>query len=247
MGCRLRTGGVGALFRFARPAWLALLLIANSAATDPSLRIPEEGEALLETPVFSYRKGSREVTLVGTVHIADRAYYQDIQKRLTAYEAVLFEMVGGEDPAVRKSPPNSFASHARALGLFPQAVVMDYTRENFVPADVSRVAYTGETSGTGPVPDLALIAEALAAGDTTTAKRTYAKALASPTIPAGDPHLIKKRNAHCLAVLEKTDSNKIAILYGTAHLPGLAEALRSQGYNLIKASRLVAWRGKNGS
>jgi len=52
--------------------------------------------ARLQTGVGSYRnRDGVMVDLIGAIHIADKAYYERLNRRFTRYDAVLYEMVGG--------------------------------------------------------------------------------------------------------------------------------------------------------
>ncbi|MCB1224927.1 MAG: hypothetical protein KDK99_03865 [Verrucomicrobiales bacterium] len=60
----------------------------------------KDGRTQLQTAVISVRgRAGQEVDLIGAVHVADAAYYQQLNERFTGYEVVLFEMVG--DPNKR--------------------------------------------------------------------------------------------------------------------------------------------------
>lgn len=80
--------------------------------------------------------------LVGAIHIADRAFYSDIQAVLDRADCVLFEGVSESpddfkrDPASRKKD-HLYTKMADALGLITQFEGIDYRREHFVNADLS--------------------------------------------------------------------------------------------------------------
>lgn len=80
--------------------------------------------------------------LVGAIHIADRAFYGDIQAVLDRADCVLFEGVS-ESPADFKRDPASrkkdhlYTKMADALGLITQFEGIDYRRDHFVNADLS--------------------------------------------------------------------------------------------------------------
>ena len=61
---------------------------------------------------FSMPSGQR-VDLMGVAHIADDAYYQELNRRFDAYDSVLFELVG--DPDIRKREPPGVAVGAWLL------------------------------------------------------------------------------------------------------------------------------------
>ena len=94
----------------------------------------------------------RTVDLVGAVHIADKAYYESLNKRFKTYDAVLYELVGGpmpvtkEDKAARlkKKQTSNLAwvgkmqeTMQRTLELSSQMNEVDYSPANFVHADVT--------------------------------------------------------------------------------------------------------------
>ena len=74
----------------------------NAAAGEaPQFIRVEEKEAAteLQTAVVKFTKGGASVELVGAIHIADRQYYEALNKRFEGYEAVLYEGIGGGRPA----------------------------------------------------------------------------------------------------------------------------------------------------
>lgn len=80
--------------------------------------------------------------LVGAVHIADPAFYREIQSVLDRADVVLFEGVGESpddfkrDPALRKKD-HLYTRVAEALGLVTQFEGIDYRRDHFVNADLT--------------------------------------------------------------------------------------------------------------
>ncbi|WP_193212753.1 hypothetical protein [Luteolibacter marinus] len=126
------------------------------------IRVAEADDATrLQTAVVKFTKGEASVELVGAVHIADRKYYQALNKRFEAYDALLFEGIGGGKPAAgiaaEKEAPvapdvdpgvprrkgkldglhTAYESGARWLGLSYQMKEIDYGKANFVHADLS--------------------------------------------------------------------------------------------------------------
>jgi hypothetical protein len=85
------------------------------------------------------------VDLVAAVHIGDAAYYQQLNGLFEKYEVVLFELVAPESATVPKGGgkangnPVSALQNAMtgALDLQFQLKGIDYTRKNFVHADMS--------------------------------------------------------------------------------------------------------------
>jgi hypothetical protein len=54
----------------------------------------------LQTAVVRYTKGEASVELVGAIHIADKKYYEALNRRFERYEALLFEGIGDPPAAV---------------------------------------------------------------------------------------------------------------------------------------------------
>jgi hypothetical protein len=117
------------------------------------IRIKEDDEAArLQTAYFGYEKDGVRVDLIGAIHIADKRYYQFLNKSFEDYEALLFEMVGGEklgggekkpepepEPAENKLAAllTVYETMEKSLGLCGQGAVIDYKAENFVHADLT--------------------------------------------------------------------------------------------------------------
>jgi len=123
------------------------------------IRVRETDEsAKLQTAVFSYKKDGVRVDLLGAIHLADRRYYEFLNKYFENYEVLLFEMVGGEHlggenrAVVEAEPPEAkgdnlaglrklYAAMEKALGLTGQSGVIDYMAENFVHADLTMAEF----------------------------------------------------------------------------------------------------------
>lgn len=105
----------------------------------------------LQTAVVRFEKDGVIVDLVGVVHLADAAYFADLNERLRAYDVVLYEMVGG--PMQAAAPTTGTTAEevgtirqlqqlAKSfLGLEYQTEAIDYTAPNFVHADVEWVEF----------------------------------------------------------------------------------------------------------
>lgn len=146
------------------PAFAALALMAPSKempaeatkATD-FIRVERGGEnVLLQPAAATYEKEGVKVTLLGAVHIADKAYFDDLNKRFKTYDRVLFEMIGGENlgAAAKSDEPKADAEKPglSALGdvykmvssflkLADQKTEIDYTAKNFVHADLTMAEF----------------------------------------------------------------------------------------------------------
>lgn len=108
----------------------------------------DAGEATnLQTAIVSYAaegKGELVVDLVGAVHVGDKAYYEELNKAFEKYDVVLYELVAPEGTRVPKGGrdadnPVSFLQNMTksVLELESQMEHVDYTKDNFVHADLS--------------------------------------------------------------------------------------------------------------
>ncbi len=85
------------------------------------------------------------VDLVGAIHIADKSYYDELNKRFTKYDAVLYELVAPEGTYVPKGRGTSNSHPLGALqngmksmlNVEHQLEQIDYTKKNMVHADMS--------------------------------------------------------------------------------------------------------------
>jgi hypothetical protein len=86
-----------------------------------------------------------EVDLIGAVHVGDVAYYQQLNERFKQYDALLYELVAPEGTVVQ---PGRGTSNAHPIGamqnmiknvldLDHQLEYVDYTKPNFIHADMS--------------------------------------------------------------------------------------------------------------
>jgi hypothetical protein len=90
-------------------------------------------------------KTSPTVDLIGAVHIADSAYYEQLNREFQNYDAVLYELVASEKARTprRSDPPGTSPlsmiqnGMKDVLALEFQLKGIDYTRKNMVHADMS--------------------------------------------------------------------------------------------------------------
>lgn len=99
----------------------------------------------LKTSIVTYRdKNGAEVSLVSAVHVGDKKYYDQLQADFSRYDSLLYEMIKPKevDPSERgKESGGSIISvfqrgMKNALGLEFQLDGIDYSRSNFVHADM---------------------------------------------------------------------------------------------------------------
>lgn len=111
------------------------------------------GELLaMQTAIVRYRPAPSgaatmpvEVDLVAAVHIGDAAYYQQLNDHFRQYDALLYELVAPEGTVVERGrgtspghPLNALQNGMKhLLNLEHQLDQIDYTRPNFVHADMS--------------------------------------------------------------------------------------------------------------
>jgi hypothetical protein len=113
------------------------------------LRDDQGNPTAMQTAIVRYapREGNEGATvdLVGAVHVADRAYYEKLNKLFEDYDALLYELVAPEGTRVPKGGGEGSGHPVAALQtgmkdmleLDHQLQVIDYTKDNFVHADMS--------------------------------------------------------------------------------------------------------------
>jgi hypothetical protein len=133
---------------------LTLMILTIAAQAENFIRVDEDDDAArLQTAVTRYEKDGASVELIGAIHIADKAYYEKLGERFKTYDALLFEMIGGEkfeqrqapaaEPAPEGKEQNLSGLHkvygmvAKFLNLTGQLDSIDYTADNFVHADLT--------------------------------------------------------------------------------------------------------------
>jgi hypothetical protein len=254
--------------------------VVEAPATD-FIRIDEDDKAArLQTAVTRYEKEGVTVDLIGAVHIADKKYYEDLNKSFDNYEVVLFEMVGGENLVDGKAPEGGdggdlqskvlrqmVAGMSRFLKLSSQMVEVDYSKKNFVHADLSlkqfekrqkdngesifsfalAAAQNAENKGVAQ-PDPAKLLAALLSGNSDGLKLEMMKTLGQGDDQiaafAGNTVIISDRNAKCLKVLKRQvrkGKKKVGIFYGAAHYPDMEKSLLEQGYKKTGHEWMTAW------
>lgn len=96
-------------------------------------------------PVGDDRPGV-SVDLIGAVHIGDKSYYDELNKLFANYDVVLYELVAPEGTKIPKEGRKGGNGHPIAamqngmssmLELVHQLDCVDYTKDNFVHADMS--------------------------------------------------------------------------------------------------------------
>jgi hypothetical protein len=126
--------------------------VVHAADLPDYIRFAEDAKsARLEVAIKTFTMPSgKKVDLIGAVHIADDAYYQDLNKRFDSYDAVLFELVGDpkrltERAPLPQEPPVSGGgavssiqqAAGKYLNLTFQLAAIDYSKKNMVHADTT--------------------------------------------------------------------------------------------------------------
>ena len=266
-------------------------LLQAEEAPDPGkatdfLRVDQdETAARLQTSVTRYEKDGVTVDLLGAVHIADQAYYDDLNKRFDSYDALLFEMIGGENLVNGKMPEpaggddkdtvmamlaNAYEVVSRFLKLTDQKTAIDYSKKNFVHADLTFDEFTklqaekGESllsfamaagnqaaqdgQAHAKQPNMNRLVTAFLAGNSNAIKMELVHSLGQGDDQiaafAGDSVIISDRNAKCLEVLAKqiaSGQKNCGIFYGAAHYPDMEERLLEDGFRKTSHEWITAW------
>jgi hypothetical protein len=91
-------------------------------------------------------KSELEIDLIGAVHVGEKSYYEELNRRFTKYDAVLYELVAPEGKKPPKDGEKGVPTHPVAglqvgmqsmLDLEHQLQHIDYHQANFVHADMS--------------------------------------------------------------------------------------------------------------
>lgn len=124
---------------------------SQNAHSDYIRHVEDESGAprALEVAITGFEgpSGAR-VDLVGAIHVADRAYFAELDRRLGDYGVVLYELVGepGQVVAPRGGSPSMVGlmqgGMKNALGLAFQLDEIDYARGNMVHADLTPDAFS---------------------------------------------------------------------------------------------------------
>jgi hypothetical protein len=119
----------------------------------------DKGGGRLETAVVKYKNDAGvELKLVSAIHIGERSYFESLNKDFEAEDAVLYELVkekGAPLPgpeAMRKKAAEGGNASANPIGQLQrflkdtldlefQLDVIDYTKKNFVHADMDKAAF----------------------------------------------------------------------------------------------------------
>ncbi|MDP7304806.1 MAG: hypothetical protein QGG09_16995, partial [Pirellulaceae bacterium] len=101
-------------------------------------------------------KNQLEVVLEGVIHVGDRSYYREFNRRFRHYDAVLYELIAPPEKLIPN--PNDKRPHplrilqqvsAEGLGFASQIDEIDYEAPNMVHSDLSPAELARITKGRG--------------------------------------------------------------------------------------------------
>lgn len=274
------------MLKILAPVFLATLALTAAEPTD-FIRIDEdETHARLQTSITTYTKDEESVTLIGAIHIADEGYFQALNEEFTKYPVLLFELIGGESaakeldgkPREEEEPDGRpaeglrglYGSFASTMQLAEQIDLIDYTKDNFVHADLTMAEYLKITEGkeedllafalqtsakTSEITgkpfgglDMGLVMRAILSGDGTGLKLQYMTMMdqgdESAAAITGKNLVINDRNDKCFRVLadeRKKGAQTFGIFYGAAHFPDMERRLLADGFIRTEHRWLTAW------
>ncbi len=192
---------------------VAFLVLSVAAQAGEFIRVDEDAAAArLQTAVTRYEKNGASVELIGAVHIADKAYYEKLTTRFAGYDALLFEMIGGEKYAAHEKPavePEAPAKKEKDLSglhqiygmissyldLTGQTDCIDYTANNFVHADLTNAEFNQMQTERGE--SILGFAMKAAKTDTKEAAQPDTSGLLKAMV-SGRPNLVKLEIIHTL-------------------------------------------------
>jgi hypothetical protein len=141
----------------------------------------EKGGGRLETAVVTYKNDAGvELKLVSAIHIGERSYFESLNKDFEADDAVLYELVkekGQPLPgpeAMRRKAAEGGGGESNPIGQLQrflkdtlalefQLDVVDYSKKNFVHADMDRAAFEKAQAERGESFEMMMLQQLLAA------------------------------------------------------------------------------------
>jgi len=120
--------------------------------------LDDDQGGFLQVLVATYKSGDRPLKLYGCGHVADRSFYEGMQKNFEKHDALFYELVA--DPDVRPFPEmDTDGKHwlsmvqdgmGSGLALQGQFACMDYCMKNFVHADMTEYQWMHALDEAGP-------------------------------------------------------------------------------------------------
>jgi hypothetical protein len=112
------------------------------------------------TKFRSPQTGGVSVDLIGAVHIGERHYYEQLNNLFEEYDVLLYELVAPENTVIPRggkregsNPVAMLQDSAKSmLGLESQLELVDYTKANFVRADMTPQQISDKMTERGETP-----------------------------------------------------------------------------------------------
>ncbi len=185
-----------------RPAGVAGIEAAQPIEPVQFMRFAQDvGGARLETAEVTYRNETGQtVRLVGAIHIGEKTYFESLNKEFENDDAVLYELVKPKDgklpaPGVvapAGDNPISQMQHFMkdTLNLSFQLDVIDYTKPNFVHADLDKETFEKMQADRGESFEMIMVKQLM-------------KAMTDPDAQKDDPEDADKKQEDLLEGLVK--------------------------------------------
>ena len=220
--------------------------------------VPARGQRgeQLQTAIMQYElpstagRPAARVALVATLHLAEPGYYEQLSKRLMSYDRVLYELVLSDDkPVISRGIGHLISVYVTAFvlnyvedtfNLAFQLDVIDYSKRNFVHADVTEDDLEAEYARLAANPELAALPPAVT-GDSSAGAYSVDEFLERELsidnllrilFSSGEQRLNRVRSllAHALLIEEDADLNPVILRFRNNHvLKVLSRALTERG------------------
>jgi hypothetical protein len=251
---------------------LTLATLLPSCATRPNIdraHISENSRYLpgppvskLQTPCYVLTDGAgRRVELIGAIHVANKSYYQAINRRFTRFDAVLVEGVGDLKKKGKKGSPESalFRKIVReSFQMVFQQEAVNYDRPNIVHADFTTAGYAAarKRHGLGERAEesydhdvlvalqIEILTKGVAHNQRGFAVSIHDSAQKYPGSRAEYEVDVEERERIALDVFERqlaAGKRNLCIFYGSGHLPTLRDKLLARGWKVSCVEWLDAW------
>jgi len=175
------------------------------------------------------RNDGREVELVPMAHVADAEFYRNLSESFPTNSIVLMEGVTDEHHLLTNGI--SYKRMAHSLGLVEQKKEFK-PRGEIIDADIDVDEFSTNT-----IRLLNLVMLLHTKGFNPETAMNLAQYSPAPDVQRQlFDDLLNKRNSHLLEKLqgELSQSNIIIIPWGAGHMPGIAEAIKSDGFHLTE-------------
>lgn len=235
------------------------------------LRDDNKEPIALQTSVVRYVPAGKQfagvtVDLIGAVHIGDKQYYDDLNKAFEDYDAMLYELVAPEGTKIPKGGGKDRVNPVSGMQRGMQSMLdlqfqldhIDYTKENFVHADMSPEEFSksmkdknesmlgimfrmmgqgAKVQSQGKSGDAEMLFALFSNDRATRLKRAMAVQFENlegqMAVLEGEQGstIISERNKKALQVLRREldgGKKKVAIFYGAGHLVDMHERLLAE-------------------